>query len=69
MTGIGKPGHVSGYISSLLSSTGTSAYILHCTEAVPGSTGQVVDVAVVIAISTSCDTQELKGTLKPLTVN
>ena len=43
VTGIGKPGHVSGYISSLLSSTGTSAYILHGTEAVHGSSGQVVE--------------------------
>ncbi|HDN2450641.1 TPA: carbohydrate isomerase, partial [Clostridioides difficile] len=42
VTGIGKPGHVSGYISSLLSSTGTPSYTLHGTEAVHGSSGQVV---------------------------
>lgn len=41
VTGIGKPGHVAGYIASLLSSTGTSAYELHGTEAVHGSSGQV----------------------------
>ncbi len=69
MTGIGKPGHVSGYISSLLSSTGTSAYILHGTEAVHGSSGQVVEGDVVIAISNSGETQELKATLKTLKVN
>ncbi|AXU51840.1 SIS domain-containing protein [Clostridioides difficile] len=69
VTGIGKPGHVSGYISSLLSSTGTSAYILHGTEAVHGSSGQVVEGDVVIAISNSGETQELKATLKTLKVN
>ena len=32
VTGIGKPGHVAGYMASLLSSTGTPAYFLHGTE-------------------------------------
>ena len=35
--GIGKPGHVAGYVASLLSSTGTPTYELHGTEAVHGS--------------------------------
>ncbi|NMS90717.1 SIS domain-containing protein [Clostridioides difficile] len=69
VTGIGKPGHVSGYISSLLSSTGTPAYILHGTEAVHGSSGQVVVGDVVIAISNSGETQELKATIETLKVN
>lgn len=69
VTGIGKPGHVSGYISSLLSSTGTPAYILHSTEAVHGSSGQVVAGDVVIAISNSGETQELKATIETLKVN
>lgn len=69
VTGIGKPGHVSGYISSLLSSTGTPAYILHGTEAVHGSSGQVVAGDVVIAISNSGETQELKATIDTLKVN
>lgn len=69
VTGIGKPGHVSGYISSLLSSTGTPAYILHGTEAVHGSSGQVVAGDVVIAISNSGETQELKATIETLKVN
>ena len=42
ITGIGKPGHVSGYGASLLSSTGTPTYFLHGTEAVHGSCGQLV---------------------------
>jgi arabinose-5-phosphate isomerase len=69
VTGIGKPGHVSGYISSLLSSTGTPAYILHGTEAVHGSSGQVVTGDVVIAISNSGETQELKATVETLKAN
>ena len=50
ITGIGKPGHVSAYGASLLSSTGTPAYFLHGTEAVHGSCGQLVPGDVVIAI-------------------
>ena len=40
ISGIGKPGHISGYIASLLSSTGNPTYFLHGTEAVHGSCGQ-----------------------------
>ncbi|MCC0645764.1 MULTISPECIES: SIS domain-containing protein [unclassified Clostridioides] len=69
VTGIGKPGHVSGYISSLLSSTGTPAYILHGTEAVHGSSGQVLEGDVVIAISNSGETKELKATVETLKAN
>lgn len=69
VTGIGKPGHVSGYIASLLSSTGTPAYTLHGTEAVHGSSGQVRSGDIVIAISNSGETQELKATVETLKSN
>lgn len=69
VTGIGKPGHVSGYIASLLSSTGTPTYVLHGTEAVHGSAGQVVPGDVVIAISNSGETAELKATVTTLKGN
>lgn len=69
VTGIGKPGHVSGYIASLLSSTGTPAYVLHGTEAVHGSAGQVLPGDVVIAISNSGETEELKATVSTLINN
>lgn len=69
ITGIGKPGHVAGYIASLLSSTGTSAYELHGTEAVHGSSGQVKQGDVVIAISNSGETMELKSTIETLLTN
>lgn len=63
ITGIGKPGHVSNYIASLLSSTGNPCYFLHGTEAVHGSCGQLVSGDVVIAISNSGETGELKSTV------
>ncbi len=69
ITGIGKPGHVAGYIASLLSSTGTPAYELHGTEAVHGSSGQVRAGDVVIAISNSGETTELKATVATLKNN
>ena len=69
VTGIGKPGHVAGYIASLLSSTGTSAYELHGTEAVHGSSGQVKKGDIVIAISNSGETEELKATVNTLNNN
>lgn len=69
ITGIGKPGHVAGYIASLMSSTGTPTYELHGTEAVHGSSGQVLQGDVVIAISNSGETAELKATVSTLKRN
>ena len=69
VTGIGKPGHVAGYVASLLSSTGTPTYELHGTECVHGSAGQVMPGAVVIAISNSGETMELKATVETLKNN
>lgn len=63
VTGIGKPGHVSGYAASLFSSTGTPTYELHGTECVHGSAGQTKPGDVVIAISNSGKTNELKATV------
>ena len=69
ITGIGKPGHVSAYGASLLSSTGTPAYFLHGTEAVHGSCGQLVPGDVVIAISNSGETAEMKSTVTAIQNN
>ena len=63
VTGIGKCSHVSTYAASLFSSTGNPAYYLHGTEAVHGSCGQLVAGDVVIAISNSGETSELKATV------
>lgn len=62
ITGIGKPAHVAGYIASLISSTGTPTYFLHGTEAVHGSCGQLSEGDVVICISNSGETSEMKAT-------
>ncbi len=62
ITGIGKPAHVATYMASLFSSTGTPTYFLHGTEAVHGSCGQLAEGDVVICISNSGETAELKAT-------
>lgn len=69
ITGIGKPSHVANYMASLLSSTGTPTYFLHGTEAIHGSCGQLVPGDVVICISNSGETQELKATVQAVKAN
>ena len=69
ITGIGKPGHVSTYMASLFSSTGNPCYFLHGTEAVHGSCGQLVAGDVVICISNSGETGELKATFEAVKNN
>lgn len=63
ISGIGKPAHIAAYLASLMSSTGTPTYFLHGTEAVHGSCGQLVAGDVVIFISNSGETAEMKATL------
>lgn len=69
ITGIGKPAHVASYMASLLSSTGTPTYFLHGTEAVHGSCGQLVAGDVVICISNSGETAEMKATAAAIRKN
>ncbi len=69
ITGIGKPAHVSNYIASLFSSTGTPTYYLHGTEAVHGSCGQLIEGDLVICISNSGETIELKNTVNAIKNN
>ncbi|MCI5955561.1 MAG: SIS domain-containing protein [Clostridiales bacterium] len=69
ITGIGKPAYVATYMASLMSSTGTPAYFLHGTEAVHGSCGQLVPSDVVICISNSGETQEMKATVRAVRAN
>lgn len=69
VTGIGKPGHVAEYIASLLSSMGTPTYFLDGTEAIHGSAGQVRAGDIVLAISNSGETEELKKTVQTLKHN
>lgn len=69
ITGIGKPGHLAEYLASLLSSTGTPTYFLHGTEAVHGSSGQLMEGDVVIGISNSGNTEELMATMRCAQMN
>lgn len=68
-TGIGKPGHLASYVASLFSSIGTPTYFLDGTEAIHGSSGQVKEGDVVIAMSNSGQTEELRKTLMTLRNN
>lgn len=69
ISGIGKPAHIAGYIASLMSSTGTPAYFLHGTEAVHGSCGQLKENDVVIFISNSGETAEMRATVQAIKNN
>lgn len=69
VTGIGKPSHVGSYLAALLSSVGTPAYFLDATECVHGSAGQVRPGDVVIAISNSGQTPELRSAVTTLKNN
>ncbi len=69
VTGIGKPSHVAQYIAALFSSIGTPTYFLDGTEAIHGSAGQVDYGDVVIAISNSGKTEELKKAIITLKNN
>lgn len=69
VSGIGKPAHIAGYAASLLSSTGTPTYFLHGTEAVHGSCGQLVEGDVVIFISNSGETAEMRATVDAIKNN
>jgi len=69
VTGIGKPSHLANYVASLMSSTGTPTYFLHGTEAVHGSCGQLVPGDVVLCISNSGETTEMKATVQAVKNN
>jgi sugar/nucleoside kinase (ribokinase family)/D-arabinose 5-phosphate isomerase GutQ len=69
VTGIGKPEYVAGYVAALFSSTGAPAYFLHGTECVHGSAGQVIPGDLVIAISNSGETVEIKAAINALRRN
>ena len=69
VTGIGKPGHLAGYIASLFSSVGVPTYFLHGTEAVHGSCGQLEPGDIVICISNSGETVEMRATVTAIKNN
>ena len=71
VTGMGKSGIIAHKIAATLSSTGTPALFMHPVDAVHGDLGMVVRGDVVLALSTSGETEEilrLLATIKRLQV-
>jgi arabinose-5-phosphate isomerase len=66
VTGMGKAGLVGQKISATFASTGTPSIFLHPAEAYHGDLGRVVREDVVLALSTSGETEEVARLLPPL---
>jgi len=61
VTGMGKSGHVARKIASTLASTGTPAFFVHPSEASHGDLGMIANNDVILALSWSGETAELKS--------
>lgn len=60
ISGIGKSGHIARKISATLSSTGTPAFFVHPSEASHGDLGMISKQDLVIILSNSGQTREIK---------
>jgi len=63
LTGMGKAGIIAQKISATMSSTGTPSLFLHSAEAIHGDLGRVTKEDVIIALSNSGETEEVKKML------
>lgn len=61
--GIGKSGHIANKIAATLASTGTAAFFVHAAEASHGDLGMIRRDDIVVAISHSGESDELKNML------
>ncbi|MEC9343008.1 MAG: KpsF/GutQ family sugar-phosphate isomerase [Pseudomonadota bacterium] len=61
VTGMGKSGHIGAKIAATLASTGTPAFFVHPAEANHGDLGMIAPDDVVLAMSWSGESAELKG--------
>src|SRR5262245_62552478 len=61
VTGLGKSGHIARKIAATLASTGTPAFFVHAAEAGHGDLGMITPDDVIIALSWSGETAELKN--------
>jgi len=66
VTGIGKSGHIGNKIAATFASTGTPAFFVHSAELHHGDFGVIDNRDLVLAISTSGETNEIKLALDPL---
>ncbi len=60
VSGMGKSGHIGGKIAATFASTGTSAFFIHPGEASHGDLGMISPNDVVILLSNSGETKELR---------
>ncbi len=58
--GMGKSGHIGGKIAATLASTGSPAFFVHPAEASHGDLGMITAKDVVLALSNSGETEEIK---------
>ncbi|MGE3875485.1 MAG: SIS domain-containing protein [Parvibaculaceae bacterium] len=63
VTGMGKSGHIARKISATLASTGTPAFFVHPAEAGHGDLGMIARDDVIVMISNSGETAELRAIL------
>jgi arabinose-5-phosphate isomerase len=63
VTGMGKSGHIGRKIVATLASTGTPAYFVHPAEASHGDLGMITEGDVIIALSWSGESAELRAIL------
>jgi arabinose-5-phosphate isomerase len=61
VTGMGKSGHIGAKIAATFASTGTPAFFVHPAEASHGDLGMITPDDVVLALSWSGETKELKN--------
>lgn len=61
VTGVGKSGHIGSKLAATLASTGTPAYFVHPAEANHGDLGMITTGDVIVALSWSGESPELKG--------
>jgi len=64
VAGLGKSGHIGRKIAATLASTGTPAQFVHATEASHGDLGMITTNDVVLALSWSGETAELRDLLQ-----
>ncbi len=60
LSGMGKSGHIANKIAATLASTGTPSFFIHPGEASHGDLGMITEEDVVILLSNSGETKELK---------
>jgi arabinose-5-phosphate isomerase len=66
VTGMGKSGHIGTKIAATFASTGTPAFFVHPAELRHGDFGMLDERDLVIALSSSGETQEIKMVLEPI---